>query len=93
MEINNSYSYSDEATIKLQQLPTAQEIVNLEDPDPRKNPEIEPEKLPGEDPGVAPEPVPGKEDDDDDDDDDDTPYLEPEIGDDPDEIDKKTTIF
>jgi hypothetical protein len=62
------------------------------DPDPKKAPEIEPEKLPGEDPGVAPEPTPGKEDGDDDDDDD-TPFLEPSIGDDPDEMDKKATIF
>ena len=63
------------------------------DPDPKKAPEVEPEKLPGEDPGIAPEPIPGKEDDDDDDDDDNSPFLEPSIGDDPDEMDKKTTIF
>ena len=58
------------------------------DPDPKKKPEVEPEKLPGEDPGVAPAPDPDEEDDDDD-----APYLEPAIGDDPDEIGKKTTIF
>ena len=63
-------------------------ILSMDDPDPRKNPEVEPEKLPGEDPGVAPEPTPGEDDDDDN-----APFLEPSIGDDPDEMDKKTTIF
>ncbi len=58
-------------------------------PEPTK-PEIEPEKLPDEDPGVRPITRPGKDDDDDDDDD---PFTETEIGDDPDEISKKTTIM
>lgn len=55
--------------------------------DPKQKPEVEPEHLPKEDPGQ-----PGGEPDEDDDDDD-NPYPEPEIGDDPDEIGKKTTIF
>jgi hypothetical protein len=70
-----------------------EEEVNTDPFDPKKKPEIEPEKMPDEDPGVAPEPSPGKEDGDDDDDDDEPPYLDPAIGDDPDEIEKKTTIF
>ena len=56
--------------------------------DPKQKPEVEPEHLPSEDPGQA---DPGTEEDDDDDDDD--PFTETEIGDDPDEIEKKTTIF
>jgi hypothetical protein len=52
-------------------------------------PEVEPDKLPGEDPGTQPAPERKKEDDDDDDE----PYTEPEIGDDPDEIKKRTTIM
>ncbi len=56
--------------------------------DPKQKPEVEPEKLPTEDPGQ-----PGSEPDEDDDDDDDDPFTETEIGDDPDEIEKKTTIF
>jgi hypothetical protein len=55
--------------------------------DPKQKPEVEPEQLPKEDPGQ-----PGTEPDEDDDDDDD-PFTETEIGDDPDEIEKKTTIF
>ena len=43
--------------------------------DPKKRPEVEPERLPKEDPG-EPKKKP-------DDDDDYTPYEEPEIGDDP----------
>jgi hypothetical protein len=64
-------------------------------PDPKKKPEVEPEKLPKEDPGVQPNTTPKKDDDDDsnDDDDDYVPYEEPEIGDDPDEITRKTTIM
>jgi hypothetical protein len=54
--------------------------------DPKQKPEVEPEQLPKEDPGQ-----PGAEPDEDDDDDD--PFTETEIGDDPDEIEKKTTIF
>ena len=54
--------------------------------DPKQKPEVEPEQLPKEDPGQ-----PGTEPDEDDDDDD--PFTETEIGDDPDEIEKKTTIF
>lgn len=55
--------------------------------DPKQKPEVEPEHLPSEDPGQA---DPDTEEDDDDDDD---PFTETEIGDDPDEIEKKTTIF
>ncbi|MCW3113719.1 MAG: hypothetical protein JWR18_2115 [Segetibacter sp.] len=55
--------------------------------DPKQKPEVEPEHLPKEDPGQA---DPDTEEDDDDDDD---PFTETEIGDDPDEIEKKTTIF
>lgn len=64
----------------------------LEDPkekplkDPKQKPEVEPEHLPKEDPGQA---DPDTEEDDDDED----PFTETEIGDDPDEIEKKTTIF
>ena len=54
--------------------------------DPKQKPEIEPEQLPKEDPGQA-------DPDEEDDDDDSNPFGEPEIGDDPDEITKKTTIF
>ncbi|MCW3080966.1 hypothetical protein [Segetibacter sp.] len=56
--------------------------------DPKQKPEVEPEHLPSEDPGQA---DPDTEEDDDEDDDD--PFTETEIGDDPDEIEKKTTIF
>ena len=58
---------------------------NLE-PDPKQKPEIEPEQLPKEDPGQA-------DPDEDDDDDETNPFTDPEIGDDPDEITRKTTIF
>lgn len=56
--------------------------------DPKQKPEVEPEHLPKEDPGQS-DPDTGEDDDDDDDD----PFTETEIGDDPDEIEKKTTIF
>lgn len=59
--------------------------------DPKEKPEVEPEQLPDEDPGIQPGKKPGKEDDEDDDDDD--PFTETEIGDDPDEIRKKTTVM
>jgi hypothetical protein len=68
------------------------ELELLEEPgdtpetDPKQKPEVEPEQLPKEDPGQ-----PTREPDEDDDDEDD-PFPE-EIGDDPDEIQKKTTIF
>ncbi len=58
---------------------------------PDEKPEVEPDVLPSEEPGIIPQEKPGKEDDDDDDDDD--PFTETEIGDDPDEIQKKTTIM
>jgi hypothetical protein len=58
---------------------------------PDEKPEVEPDALPSEEPGIIPQEKPGKEDDDDDDDDD--PFTETEIGDDPDEIEKKTTIM
>jgi hypothetical protein len=54
--------------------------------DPKQKPEVEPEQLPKEDPGQA---DPDTEEDDDEED----PFTETEIGDDPDEIEKKTTIF
>ena len=58
--------------------------------DPKEKPEVEPDVLPEEEPGIQPgKRKPGKEDDDDDDD----PYTETEIGDDPDEIRKKTTVM
>ena len=60
-------------------------------PDPREKPEIEPDNLPEEEPGFHPGTKPEKDDDEDDDDDD--PFTETEIGDDPDEITKKTTIM
>ena len=55
--------------------------------DPKQKPEVEPDHLPNEDPGQA---DPDTEEDEDDDED---PFTETEIGDDPDEIEKKTTIF
>jgi len=57
--------------------------------DPKEKPEVEPDVLPNEDPGIDPEPKPGREDDDDVDD----TFTETEIGDDPYEIEKKTTIM
>lgn len=66
-------------------------VVNQEpkenETDPKQKPEVEPEHLPKEDPG-QPDMDPDEDDDDDDD-----PFTETEIGDDPDEIEKKTTIF
>ncbi len=60
--------------------------------DPKEKPEVEPDELPDEEPGIQPgKRKPGKHDDDDDDYDD--PYTETEIGDDPDEIKKKTTVM
>ncbi len=83
-----------QAIVELEQLKDGKAIIAASpDPDPKKKPEVEPEKLPGEDPGVQPDTKPRKEDDDDDDDDDYEPYEEPEIGDDPDEIKKRTTIM
>lgn len=70
----------------------AEDLSLLEEPgdtpetDPKKKPEVEPEHLPKEDPGQP------ATDPDEDDDDEDDPFPE-EIGDDPDEIQKKTTIF
>ena len=62
--------------------------------EPKKRPEIEPEKLPDENPGIQPDTKPKKEDDDDDADDDDyTPYTEPTIGDDPDKERVKIPIM
>jgi hypothetical protein len=72
----------------------SEDLTLLKDPsetpetDPKQKPEVEPEHLPKEDPG-QPEPDPDPDEDDDDDD----PFTETEIGDDPDEIEKKTTIF
>lgn len=69
--------------------------------EPNKKPEVEPEKLPDENPGIITEPKPKRREDDDtdndDNDDDDNdefePFSDPEIGDDPDEIKTKTTIM
>ena len=55
--------------------------------DPQKKPEVEPEVLPKENPGEDPQTAP------DDDDEEDDPFSEREIGDDPDEIQKKTTVM
>lgn len=64
--------------------------LDIPSPEPDTKPEVEPEKMPKEDPGIQPGTQPGKSDDDDDDD---NPFTETEIGDDPDEIQKKTTIM
>ena len=67
----------------------AEDLTLLDQPnetDTKQKPEVEPEQLPKEDPGQ-----PGAEPDEDDDDDD--PFTETQIGDDPDEMGKKTTIF
>ncbi len=70
-----------------------EDLMKLENPveapetDPKQKPEVEPEHLPKEDPGQS------DPDTEEDDDDDDNPFTETEIGDDPDEIEKKTTIF
>lgn len=80
-------------TIHLPEEFIAEDLTLLEEPteiqetDPKQKPEVEPEQLPKEDPG-QPGIEPGEDDDDDDD-----PFTETEIGDDPDEIEKKTTIF
>ncbi len=68
---------------------TGPEIEPIETPGTK--PEFEPDPSPDEEPGIQPGTKPGKHDDDDDDDDD--PFTETEIGDDPDEIGKKTTIM
>lgn len=90
-------SYINESLLNSQGLliqETEPEIEPTETPTraPNEQPEVEPEKMPNEDPGIQPSIDPNKGDDDDDDDDDD-PFTETEIGDDPDEIRKKTTIF
>ncbi len=82
-DLNNTIPPSEEFVTK--------ELFEAVDPketetDPKQKPEVEPEQMPKEDPGQ-----PGIEPDEDDDDDD--PFTETEIGDDPDEIGKKTTIF
>lgn len=71
---------------------TGPEVEPIETPGikPNDKPEVEPDALPQEEPGIQPGTKPGKQDDDDDDDD---PFTEGEIGDDPDEIGKKTTIM
>ncbi len=83
--INNDQIQLSEVLIEQQPNPETEPIKP-----PKKNPEVEPDALPEEEPGVLPNTNPGKEDDDDDDDD---PFTETEIGDDPDEIQKKTTIM
>ncbi len=60
---------------------------------PNEKPEIEPDHLPDEQPGIQPDTRPEEEREDDDDEDDDEPYTDIEIGDDPDEIRKRTTIM
>lgn len=80
-------------TISLPEEFVEEDLNVLEEPkenpgtDPKQKPEVEPEHLPKEDPGQS---DPDTEEDDDEDDD---PFTETEIGDDPDEIEKKTTIF
>ncbi len=71
----------------------ANALPGKEEEPPEKHPEIEPEKLPHEDPGIQPDTKPKKEDDDDDDDDDYVPYVEPEIGDDPEKEKVKIPIM
>lgn len=84
---------SNKNTINLPEEFVTEDLTLLNEPkeapetDPKQKPEVEPEHMPKEDPG-QPETEPGEDDDDDDD-----PYTETEIGDDPDEIKKKTTIF
>jgi hypothetical protein len=78
-------------SIDFDEMLVAEEFAVSQDPkenetDPKHKPEVEPEHMPKEDPGQ-----PDSEPDEDDDDDD--PFTETEIGDDPDEIEKKTTIF
>ncbi|MGI8637075.1 MAG: hypothetical protein ACR2KZ_16910 [Segetibacter sp.] len=82
-DLNNTIHFSEE--LVTEQFSVAADPKENET-DPKQKPEVEPEKLPKEDPGQ-----PGTEPDEDDDDDD--PFTETEIGDDPDEIEKKTTIF
>ena len=60
---------------------------------PNEKPEVEPDNLPKEEPGIQPDTDPDSDDDDDDDDDNTNPFPETEIGDDPDEIAKRTTIM
>jgi hypothetical protein len=69
-----------------EELNVFEEPNDVPETDPKQKPEVEPEHLPKEDPGQ-----PGADPDEDDDDED--PFTETEIGDDPDEIGKKTTIF
>lgn len=90
----------DASVIEPWQLSLSQAGPAENNPDRKNNPEVEPERLPKEDPGIQPNTTPKKEgdddndnDDDDDDDDDYEPYTEPEVGDDPDEIRKRTTIM
>lgn len=78
-------------SIDFDEMLVAEEFAVSQDPkenetDPKQKPEVEPEHMPKEDPG-QPDPDPDEDDDDDD------PFTETEIGDDPDEIEKKTTIF
>lgn len=88
--------YTTNNAFDLYEEPFSQPAGNLpgEGDEPKKRPEIEPEKLPDENPGIQPDTKPKKEDDDDDDDDDDyTPYTEPKIGDDPDKERVKIPIM
>lgn len=74
-----------DAIVNVQQLSSGDEVP-AGDGDRKKKPEIEPEKLPKEDPGIP-------EEEPDEDDDDDNPDLEPEIGDDPDKEKTKLPIM
>ena len=87
MTLENNH-HIDQSELFSQELP-GPEVEPGKTPD--EKPEVEPDVLPSEEPGIIPQEKPGKEDDDDDDDDD--PFSEREIGDDPDEIGKKTTIM
>lgn len=82
-QTNNTFSVPDKPALHLTSF---NELSDVPETDPKQKPEIEPEHLPKEDPG---QPMPDPDEDDDDDD----PFTETEIGDDPDEIQKKTTIF
>lgn len=85
-QLNNPISLPEQFVSE--ELTILEEQTESPEVDPKQKPEVEPEHLPKEDPGQ-----PGTEPDEDDDDDDDNPFTETEIGDDPDEIEKKTTIF
>ena len=70
---------------KVEMEPNPDETPQLKDP--KQKPEIEPEHLPEEEPGILPGTHPGEDEEVDE------PNTEPEIGDDPDTIEKKTPMM